>query len=358
VITCRRLSFVALAGLLATRAHAQNPTEDAIKQGIAAYENFQVERARPLFKQIISPGYPYQVTDSQRVTAYKYLGASYAVLSIADSAITYFSAALDYDPFTDLDAANFSASELGPFAIAKTKVFKIGIRPIYSAVVNPRVDSTAYVFQLVSTHKARMTVELIRQPDGNLKESLFDGDADGPRPIKWDGLMRSTGGKIADSATYILRVSATDAGLPAGQAAGPAITSTLFLKVEHSYEPLEDSLPTLTDSMLLADRIPSAAPWFDLAKGVMVGVAAYAFPAVLLSSDVSWQVHAIVGSVAGIASGAGSFLYRSKKREIPGNVTENRRRQQQRADFNAGVKARNDQRIARTKLIITPLKGA
>jgi len=344
-------------GVLASRAHAQNPTDDVIKKGIAAYDGFLVDGARAFFRQIVSAGYPYTVTDSQRVTAFKYLGASFAALSLPDSAYRYFSAALDHDPFTDLDPVKFSTSEIAAFEVAKLQVFRIGIRPILSAVVNPQVDSSSYVFQFVSTHRARMKVELIRQPDERLRETLFSGDADGLKRIKWDGLMRSTG-KIADAATYLLRVEATDAGLGAGQAAGPPIISTVFLRVEHSHALLEDTLPTLNDSMLLADRIPPSAPWLDLAKGAVVGVASVVLPAVLLSSDLSWNVHATVGGILGIASGAGSFLYRRNKREIPGNVTENLRRKQQREAFNAGVIARNEQSLAGTKLIITPLKGA
>jgi hypothetical protein len=315
-----------------------------------------VEAARPIFKQIVSPSYLAPVSPEQKVKALKYLGASYAVLEKLDSAEMFFSAALEFDPFTDLDATKFSGSELNVFNSAKRKVFKIGVRPIYPAVVDPQVDSTAYRFSMVSTHRARMKVELIRQPDGNLKETLFEGDIDGGKEYRWSGLMKSTGGKIVDSATYMLRVEATSA-LLAGGATAPPATETQFLKIEHSYAPLEDTLPTLTDSMLLPARIPAAAPWFDLAKGVMVGVAAYAFPAALLSADLSWQIHAIVGAAAGVVSGAGSFLYRSKKREIPENVAENRRRQQQRTDFNDGVRARNAFSIANTKLIITSLNA-
>jgi hypothetical protein len=267
----------------------------------------------------------------------------------------FFSAALEFDPFTDLDATKFSGSELNVFNSAKRKVFKIGVRPIYSAVVNPQVDSTAYRFKLVSTHRARMQVELIRQPDGNLKEMLFEGDVDGGKDIPWSGLMKISGGKIADSATYLLRVTATSALPGAGQAAGAPATETQYLKIEHSFAPLEDTLPTLSDSMLLLARIPASAPFFDLAKGIMVGVAAYAFPAALLTKDLSWSVHAVVGAAAGIVSGAASFAYRSKKREIPENVAENSRRQQQRVDFNDGVRARNARSIANTKLVITSL---
>jgi hypothetical protein len=348
-----RAKLIVALTFAASAASGQS-TADLIQKGIAAYENFQVEAARPIFKQIVSPSYLAPVSAEQKVAALKYLGASYAILEKTDSAVMFFSAALEFDPFTDLDPVKFSASEMGPFTIAKRNVFKVGVRPIYSAVVNPQADSTRYKFQLVSTHRARIKMELISQSAGGLTESLFESEVDGLRDVLWDGLLRANGGRIADSATYILRVTATSA--LAGQAPGtPTTEAPIYLKIEHSYAPLEDTLPTLSDSMLLLARIPATAPFLDLAKGIMVGVAAYAFPAALLTKDLSWSVHAIVGAAAGIVSGGASFAYRSKKREIPENVAENNRRQQQRVDFNSGVLARNARSIANTKLIITSL---
>ena len=106
------LALVACLATAPTIAGAQS-TADLIAQGIKAYEAFNVEGARPLFAQIISPSYLNKVSDEERVTAYKYLGASYAVLANTDSAKRFFIAALDFDPFTDLDPAKFSESEIG-----------------------------------------------------------------------------------------------------------------------------------------------------------------------------------------------------------------------------------------------------
>ncbi len=349
----KRFALVALLSAAPATATTQGATADLIARGITAYEAFQVEAARPLFQQVISPSYVNPVTPDQKVTALKYLGASYAVLGIPDSALTFFQAALEFDPFTDLDPAKFSSSEQGPFNNAKTKVFKIGVRSVDAQVVDPRADSTAYRFRLVSTHRVRMTVELVRQPDTTLKESLFDGDIDGPREIRWSGFLNSVQ-RIADSSTYQLRVSATSTLIPTA----PRATETQFLRVEHAYEPLEDTLPTLPDSMLLPAQIPGLAPWLDLVKGVAMGGVAFGIQAITGNSDLNWRLHALVASGVGVVSGGASFIYRRANRAIPENVTENARRQQQRTTFNDGVRARNAQRLALTKLIITPLTGA
>lgn len=336
-------------------ASAQGRTKELLDRGIALYGAFNVEQAQPLFQQIISPSNPTPPNAEERVKAYKYLGASYALLGKGDSAVIYFGAALEFDPFTDLEQEIFSAAELGPFATAKRTVFRVGIRPIYSALVDPKLDSTQYRFDIVATHRARVIVDLVRQPDTTLKENLFTGDFEGLKQVRWDGFMKSVG-RIADSANYVLRVNATSL-LPRTPSQGPALpaTETQFLKVEHWYEPLEDTLPTLPDSMLLVETIPVAAPWFDLAKGVLFGAGAYGVAAIALNTDIKWQLHAILAVAVSAGSGVASWLYRSKNRSIPAAVAENVRRQQQRKDFNDGVVARNNARTALTKLIITPI---
>lgn len=356
----KHLALVALVATAPTIAVAQGATQDLIDRGVRAYEAFQVEQARPLFQQVISPSWLSPVNADQRVTAYKYLGASYAVLAITDSATLFFRSALDFDPFTDLDPTKFSESELGPFNVAKSQIFRVGLKPILPQVVDPAIAESFYRFQLVTTHRSQMTVTLIRQqPDTSVKEVLFDGQNDGPRDIRWDGFLRNAG-RIADSSTYMLRVTAASALLSTGGtgAAGRQTeTQTQFFRVEQSYSPLEDTLPSLPASMLLPSNIPGSAPWIDLIKGFAVGALAYGIPVALLNDDVKWQMHAIVGAGVGILSGVGSFLYRRHDPSIPENVAENARRQAQRQRFNDGVRSRNNAKLQVRKIVITPLTG-
>jgi hypothetical protein len=359
VTSVRSVIVVAALATISGSASAQS-TQDLINRGVAAYTNFQVETAQPLFRQVVSSGWLSPVSAEQRVTAYKYLGAGYAVLGQSDSARIFFSAALEFDPFTDLEQEIFSASEQGPFQLAKQSIFNIGAKPIREAVVNPRNDSTAYRFIMVSTHRAAMKVELIRQPDSTLRETLFEGPSDGIREVRWDGFMRSTG-RIADSANYVLRITATSA-IPRSPTAGvmPPDGEQLFFRVEHSYEPLEDTLAVLPDSLLLRPAIPPLAPWWDLAKGVGFGATTYLLASAVIApvTGFGWASHAAIATGVSVFSGVGSFLYRNNKRAIPQNVAENASRQRQRQVFNDGVRARNAARIAETYLIITPITGA
>jgi len=71
----------------------------------------------------------------------------------------------------------------------------------------------------------------------------------------------------------------------------------------------------------------------------------------------NWTAHAGAAAAIGIASATISFSYRRSHREIPENVRENSRRQQQRTLFNAGVRARNTARLNRTIMLICPAAG-
>lgn len=348
----RRLPLALLLLALPALAPAQGTTSENIARAIAMYEAFNVEGARPILQQIISPSYLQPVTAVERVAAYKYLGASYALLDKQDSAITFFVAALDFDPFTDLDPDKFSPAELGAFNTARSRIFKVGIEPIQNKVINPKLDSSAYVFRLITTSPASvMTVVLVNQSDTNKKEVLLPPQANnGPRQIRWLGVLQS--GLFADSAIYMLRVQATAPG------SSQPLQDQQFFRLEHSYEPLEDTLPPLTGAALLQEQIPPRAPWMDLVKGVVTGGAAYGLASLAMSDDVvGWQTHAIGAAALSIGAGTWSFLYRRANRNIGDNVRENARRQAQRAAFNAAVTARNRARLDNRRIILTAVTG-
>src|ERR1051325_4849887 len=160
-------AFLVAALLVAApgAARAQS-TQQLIDSATKLYEGFNVEAARPILLKIISPGYLQQVTNEQKAAAFKYLGAASAVLAApGDSAKNFFAAALDFDPFTDLDPTKFAASELSAFNEAKTAIFKIGIRPIdkqFLIIPKSNSDTGAYTFRLITTQRANLKVEIVQ----------------------------------------------------------------------------------------------------------------------------------------------------------------------------------------------------
>lgn len=342
----RRAALIAL--LLAPVAlSAQQSTADQLRRAISMYNSFNIEGARPILENILSPNYLLSVTPAQRVTALKYLGASYAVLDRPEKAIEYFAAALDFDPFTSLDPREFSATEQAAFNEAKRQIFKVAIRPVAARII----DST-YVFRLVTTHRANLTVTLIDTRDTAKREVLFQAENDGLREIAWNGLLRN--GDRADSVIYELRAE----GLSMlGGGAGLATVDRQLFRIEHVFAPLEDTLPAFGPNELLIEEFQPTAPWFDLIKGGALAVAAVSIPMLALNGDVPWKGHASIAATVGAASGGIAFQYRRTHRKIPANVAENERRRAQRNDFNAQVRARNAARIAETILLICPATG-
>ena len=361
----RRLALATLLLATPALARAQQATETRLLNAIARYEAFDVEGARPVLLQIISPGYLEQVTQVQRATAYKYLGASYAVLAAPDTAITYFRAALDFDPFTDLDPAKFAASELEAFNRAKAEIFKVAMREIPGpALLRPQpglaLETAAYTFTFISTQRSNMRIVLqqtARVPGGDSipDQILVTGTNDGVRTFAWRGTQNN--GQFAPPGTYTIIVSATSLQ---GNNAREERDSKTF-RLEHLLEPLEDTLPTLNPNdptQLLPTEYRQFAIWQDLIKGGFVGaVAAVALPGIV-GSDINTLPHAL-GSAGLVAVGAGaSFLYRRKNPQIRVNVAENQRRQKVRSDFNARIRASNDQRRSRTVMVMTPVAAA
>ena len=349
------LIFAGFTALSATGAGAQvgGTTGQQIERAKQFYQAFNVEAAQPILLNIVSPGYLQPVSASERVETYKYLGASYALQGKVDSAQTFFIAALDFDPFTDLDPREFSATELGPFNDAKAAIFKVGLRPILDRVIDPGSDSTAYNFRIITTQRAVLNVELVRQDNSQVSATLYSGESQGPRTIPWRGVLSS--GEFADSTTYIVRARAQTVGPNAGQ----EITTQHLLRVEHSFAPLEDTLPTFqVGAELLQEEYPARAPWFDLVKAAAMAGTAVALPYFALTDDLTNRAtHSFVAGGLGALAGGISFTFRRQNRSIPDNVRENERRRQQRNTFNAGVRQRNAERLQQRKLIVTAIAG-
>lgn len=339
----------ALAALLLWPAAlaAQQSTEGELRRAIQFYNSFNIEAARPILENILSPSYLRSVTPAQRVTALKYLGASYAVLDLSEKAVEYFIAALDFDPFTSLDPREFSATEQSAFAEAKRRIFKVAIRPVSARII----DST-YAFRLVTTHRANLTVTLVDTRDATRPEVLFQAENDGLREIRWNGLLRN--GDRADSAIYELRAEGRSV---LGGGGGIATVDRQLFRIEHAFAPLEDTLAAFAPNDLLIEEYEQTATWLDLVKGGAVAAAAMGIPLFALNADVPWKGHAATLATVGAASGGIAFQYRRGHRKIPANVAENERRRAQRNEFNSRVLARNAARIAETILLICPATG-
>src|SRR5207237_515973 len=108
----------------------------------------------------VSPNWPFEVTREQRVEAYKYLGACLTLAGKRDSAVLFFRAAIERDPFTELDPNLFTPAQLATFGEAQRRTFAVAVRPVASAREDtlPALDRGALLPERISPEAARRDV--------------------------------------------------------------------------------------------------------------------------------------------------------------------------------------------------------
>jgi hypothetical protein len=344
------LAALALAAVT-TVARAQSNTAEMLQRAVRLYEDNEVEQALVILRQIISPQSPYVVSPEQRIEAYKYLGASLALQSgVAkqDSAITFFRAAIERDPFTDLDARRFSPIQLQAFGVARARTFAVSVKPVVTDTLDPRTERVR--LRALSTHRARIRVEL-RQA-GTVRRVLVDGDNDGLREIEWDGLLAD--GRLVPAGRYELVVIGQSLVITGSI----RDSSRVFFEVRLLHAPLEDTLVALGPADLLPEQHPTSAAAGNLLRGFAAGAGAFLIGNVLASDDLDGSSggQAIVAGVS-VAAGVTTFIVRQRNRSIPENITANAQRQRARAETNAAIQARNTEKLREAQLVLAPAAG-
>lgn len=116
-----RLSLVFSLVVCAVPLVAQAPASarDDLQRAIRLYEQFNVEGARPVLWSVVKR--EKEISKAEAASAYKYLGASYAVLAMRDSSVALFREALKRDSTITLDPAMFAKSEIEAFDAARRK---------------------------------------------------------------------------------------------------------------------------------------------------------------------------------------------------------------------------------------------
>lgn len=329
---------------------AQSNTAEVLQRAVRLYEDVEIERALVLLRQIISPASPFEVSPQQRVEAFKYFGAALALQPGAakrDSAITFFRAAIERDPFTDLDPRDFSPVQLEAFSEARNRTFGVGVRPVPADTFSP--GSERITFRGLSSHLAALRVEL---RSGDATEAvLFDGENEGTREVLWDGYLAR--GNLAPPGRYELAVIGRSRLVPV------ADTVRVFFELAHDHPPLEDTLDALGPEDLLPEMHPASAATADLLKGIAVSAAALAIQTTLAGNKLGSGRVELSGPVAaaGVFTGVVAFLYRQRNRSIPANIAANQRQREERRVQNAEILGRNAERLRETRLIIMPAGG-
>lgn len=348
-------SRIALSGLLfcagflasGRRAAAQGSTDEVLAQAVTLYTNLEVERALMLLRRVISPSSPFEVSRTQRVTAYKYLGAALAILGQTDSSVVYFRAALERDPFLDLDPDRFTQQEQAALGEARRRAFATGLRPLTTHAWDP--SSEEVNFTVVTTHQAEVRVE-IQSADGQAADVIHDREGEGIREIAWKGVL---GTRLAPPGLYELRVVGRSV------LSGRVDSTSVPFTIRHDFPRLEDTLPPLRAQELLPERHPPSAGRASLLKGLAIAGAALLVPRLAGNGDLRDGGNAVAATAAAAAAGAGVFAFVIRKRdpEIPMNITRNDERRAERAASNEAIARRNADRLALTRLVLVPGGG-
>lgn len=346
----RGLRFALLFGFaVAPALRAQDNTAEMLQRAIRFYDDVQVERALSLLRQVVSPGSPYEVSREQRVQAYKYLGASLAIQNMRDSAIVYFRAAIERDPFTDLDPQKFSPVELTTFAEAKRRTFAVAARPISRVTIDPRVDR--FTMSFLTTHASHARAEI--RPAGSMVTGtvLFDGDNDGIRELSWAGTLGT--GRLAPTGRYELAIFGES------RLNQRTDSTTVYFELLQEHAALEDTLPSLRGDELLPEQHPASAGRRDLAKGFGVALAAIVMPTIVGNSKLNGN-KSMAATAAGAGTAAGVYAYFARRNNlaIPENIAANQRRRAERTEANAKIQLRNADKLAQTRIVIAPAAGA
>jgi hypothetical protein len=344
MIGLRGLMAVAIVATLARPVAAQRTPGELLSRGVILYEELQLERAVTLLREVTSPS--NTATTAERVQAMKYLGAAFALLGGRDSAIAYYRAALERDPFTDLDAAVFTAQERQLFAIARRRTFVVGVRTVPDSGFIP--GSGRVPLQFVSTQHARMQA-VLRRADGGDPVVSFRWTAAGASESPWDGFDQQ--GARLPAGRYRLEATGTST------ADSLRDTVSLRLDVRYDHQPLEDTL-TLDAGSLLPERQPPSVARSRLAVGVAAAAFAVAVPIAVGNSELSGtRTHANVMATVTISAGIAAFLHLRRGSAIPSNVAENARRREEHARHNRAVRDRNAARMAQARMVIAPASG-
>ena len=339
-------AFAILAVAVPARpAGAQENTAEMLAQAVQHYDNLQVERALGVLRQIVSPSSPFEVSREQRVQAYTYIGASLALLGRRDSAVVYFRAALERDPFVDLDPRRFTAQERAAFAEAQRKSFRVAIRPAPSVRIQPGAGQVQFMY--LTTHDATMRVE-IRPPGSSERFLLGQREGTGLHELSWNG--RLPDGRVTPAGVHEMWVLANS------RLTSERDSAQVYFTVRRDYPALEDTLPPLPASALLPERYPNSAASMELLRGLGIAAAALIAPAAIGNGDLGSGGRTLSGSVAAAAAASGvvAFIARRRNSEIPANVAENKRRLAEHAVLNDAINMRNRQRLAETTLFFTP----
>jgi hypothetical protein len=299
----RRLVLLLVAAsllLVPTGVRAQCAIE-RIASGVRAYRDLELERAQELMREALESQRRVSSTcATEGARALTYLGASYWLLSMPDSAVWSFERAVILAPRFEPDEFEFPPDITATFDRVKGRTPSIAVTIPDEAVIGPRAGVTLPV-ELTASTPHRVTATL-RAQDGDHLRTLYEGpvaSGAGGIVLEWDG--RGATGEPVGSGRYDVEiVSADSLSRPLRKVIVP-----LSVESDAPEAPVVEPVDSAIAAALAPPSQGGGGLWSALAvagAGLAAGALVAAVPPAIdgfPESDVRWAVGASLG-VAGI----------------------------------------------------------
>jgi len=326
-----------LAALLVGAARAQAPAA-RLANGIRLYQNLEYDSAAAALGAALSePGLPV-LSDSERLSALAFLGATEVFRNRRDSAAAAFTRLLYADPRYRIDHLIFPPQVTNLFQQVRLSTRAVAV------VVPPATPIVAagdrLVIWLYAASYHPVTVSIVGPSGG--RRTLYDGGLSDSLQLLWDA--RAADGAPLDSGHYELRVdSRADDG---------RVMRTVAVPLELTRAGV-DTLPLpppLPDSLFKPERMPGASGVRGLLTGLAAAAVVVALPSLVAGGGGTGDRFAVAGTL-GLA-GVLALPFQGRPRPIRENIAANealRRAWRQQAD---SVRAANVAIRRRAQLVI------
>jgi hypothetical protein len=329
------LVVVALLTAVVSRGRAQTPAE-RLAAGVQAYANLDYDSAAALLRTALDSAGTAALSDSERVRALVYLGATELFRDHRDSASAAFRRLLGIEPRYRPDQLVFPPEVSSLFQEVRLTTRAV----IVSAPPLTRIASAGdrVVVWLYAASYHPIDVSVLRS-NGVPFRTIYAGGVGDSLQVLWDG--RGETGVLAESGSYQLLVdSRGNDGRVVRSVEVPLDVTQLRA----------DTLPLPAPpaaSQLLPEHTVATTGGRALATGLVAAAAAMVLPSVVSSGTPAMGERFAVAGALGVAGVVGYQLQR-RPQPIPENIAANQERHrswQQRADSVRAVNAARERAV-------------
>ncbi len=333
------VGFALLLAALPQAAPAQTATEQ-LAQGVRAYQNIDYDGAAVALRAALARSGPGELSDSERVRALVYLGATDLFGGGRDSAVAAFGRLLLLDPRYRIDQLVFPPEVTGLFQQVRMTTRAAALVVPAATQLRTARDRLYGWLYVASFHPVDVGVV---NPAGALVRMLYQGGIGDSLQIAWDG--RAADGTPVNTGQFLIRVDShgTDG----------RIVRSVGVPLDVTQVPNDTLLspPPLPDSAFKPESVAAGSGLGPLLTGLAAAVAVVALPSLVAGNANGMGERFVVAGALGIAGVVGFPLQR-RPRPLPENIAANealRLSWQRQAD---SVRAENAARLRSPTLVI------